>query len=81
MAFVALYKDNSEIFVNVNEIQRIAFTKKEDLRQSEREVKVQFIDGSTGVYVANRKLVKNFYNNCIDSAVEACATEESSTEE
>ena len=63
MKTIALYKDNSEIFINVDEIQRIAFTKKDDLRQSEREVKIQFVDGSTGVYVANRKLVKAFYAN------------------
>lgn len=78
MKTIALYKDNSEIFVNVDEIQRIAFTKKDDLRQSEREVKIQFVDGSTGVYVANRKLVKAFYANDVfaGDVEQAEATEE-----
>lgn len=58
MVILKLYKDNAEVFINLETVQRMSFEKKEELRQSDREVKIQFTDGSTGIYVGHRDTAK-----------------------
>ena len=58
MNFISLWKDGTSVFVNVEQIQRISFGRKDGLKESEREVKIQFIDGSTGTYVGHRNIIK-----------------------
>lgn len=56
--FINVWKDGENIFLNTREIARISFTKTD--KQSEKTVKVQFKDGSTGNYTGHRNLEKEF---------------------
>lgn len=58
--FINVWKDEENVFLNLEEISRISFSKDEKLRQSDRVVKVQFRDSSNGIYVGHRNLEKAF---------------------
>lgn len=58
--FINVWTSEAVVFLNTKEIARISFAKKEELRQSERVVKVQFKDGSHGEYVGHVSLQKAF---------------------
>lgn len=58
--FIEVWTENARAFLNKEEISRISFSKEEGLRQSERRVKVQFKDGSTGTYIGHRTLEAAF---------------------
>ena len=58
--FISVWTSDATAYLDVNEIVKISFAKKEDLKQSEREVKVQFKDGSTGTYTSHRDLERVF---------------------
>lgn len=59
--FINVWTNEANVFLNTKEIARISFAKGgEDFRQSDRIVKVQFKDGSTGEYIGHRNLEKEF---------------------
>lgn len=58
--FIEAWANNTLAYLNTSDISRISFAKKEGLKESERETKVQFKDGSTGTYVTHRKMQKLF---------------------
>lgn len=58
--FIKVWTNDVTVFLNANEILRISFAKDENLRQSERVVKVQFKEGSTGTYIGHRSLEAAF---------------------
>lgn len=53
---INVYTKDSDVFLNLEEIQRISFSKSDTLKQSERLVKVVFTDGQKGEYIAHRDL-------------------------
>lgn len=59
MKIIQLYRDGSEVFVNLETVSRMSFTKSDKLRQSDREVKIIYTDGSNGTYVGHRNLAKS----------------------
>lgn len=58
--FINVWKEGENVFLSTKEIARISFSKDEKLAQSERQVKVQFKDGSIGNYTGHRNLEKAF---------------------
>lgn len=69
--FISVWTTDATAYLNTDEIARISFAKKEDLKSSEREVKVQFRDGSTGTYVGHRNTEKLFADSTKVCACEA----------
>lgn len=56
--YIEAYKGDTLVFLNLDQTQRIGLTKSDALKQSEREAKVVFADGSKGEYVVHRKVIK-----------------------
>ena len=57
--FIRVYtNESSDVVLNSDTIARASFARKDDLRQSERSMKVLFTDGSTGEYIIHRNEVK-----------------------
>lgn len=64
--FVEAWNGEVQVLLNPEQIQRIGVTKSEKLKQSDREAKIVFADGSTGIYVMHRNVVKQLLtsNTC-----------------
>ena len=58
--FIEAWANDTQAYLNVSDISRISFAKKDGLKSSLRETKVQFRDGSTGTYVTHRNMQKLF---------------------
>lgn len=53
--FIRVEKDGASVFLDKDSIMKLSISKDDSLRQSERLVKVEFKNGTTGVYTIHRK--------------------------
>ena len=69
--FIRVYtNESSDVVLNSDAIARASFAKTDELKQSERLMKVLFTDGSTGEYVIHRNEVKR-----LKDELKSCACE------
>lgn len=59
--FIPVRTEDSEVFLNVEDISRLSFTKSDKLPQSERTVKVVFKNGDKCEYIGHRDRLKEFW--------------------
>lgn len=67
--FIEAWNDGIQVFLNPEQVQRIGLAKSGALKQSQRNAKVVFADGSTGTYIVHRNVIKQL-KACDCQAVE-----------
>lgn len=83
--FIKVEKEGASVFLDKDSIMKLSVSKDASLKQSERLVKVEFKNGTTGTYTINRRAesslsssLTGIWSEC--SPVE-CSVEEVSIEE
>ena len=65
--FIRVEKDGASVFLDKDSIMKLSISKDGSLRQSERLVKVEFKNGTTGVYTIHRKSESSLTSSLTES--------------
>ena len=79
--FIKVEKEGASVFLDKDSIMKLSVSKDASLKQSERLVKVEFKNGTTGTYTINRRAESSLSSSLTGIWSEVSAIEESSVEE